>query len=179
VPTARESPTRIWERAGARGLSGPQLQRREMDKEIRERIERLSPEARALFWEVEEQGEEAEFEVPADELVDKLHQRSQRMLELPPEDQVEFVELLRAIGRKAHEEGLRLVVEGIKHKGFAKLISRAQELDRVAGRPVKEDMTLKEAIPKLEAAGELSTLEREYLEAAKHELVWGPVDEDE
>ena len=147
-----------------------------MDKEIRERIERLSPEARALFWEVEQQGEEAEFEVPADELVDKLHQR---MLELPPEDQVEFVELFRAIGRKAHEEGLRLVVEGIKHKGFAKLISRAQELDRVAGRPVKEGMTLKEAIPKLEAAGELSTLEREYLEAAKQELVWVPVDEDE
>ena len=81
-----------------------------MDKEIRERIERLSPEARALFWEVEQQGEEAEFEVPADELVDKLHQR---MLELPPEDQVEFVELFRAIGRKAHEEGLRLEVEGI------------------------------------------------------------------
>jgi hypothetical protein len=41
-----------------------------MDKEIRERIERLSPEARALFWEVEQQGEEAEFEVPADELVE-------------------------------------------------------------------------------------------------------------
>jgi hypothetical protein len=81
-----------------------------MDKEIRERIERLSPEARALFWEVEQQGEEAEFEVPADELVDKLHQR---MLELPPEDQVEFVELFRAIGRKAHEEGFRLEVEGI------------------------------------------------------------------
>ena len=147
-----------------------------MDKEIRERMERLSPEARALFWEVEQQGEEAEFEVPADELVDKLHQR---MLELPPEDQVEFVELFRAIGRKAHQEGLRLEVEGIKHEGFAKLISRAQELDRVAGRPVKEGMTLKEAIPKLEAAGELSTLEREYLEAAKHELVWVPVDEDE
>ena len=150
-----------------------------MDEEIRERIERLSPEARALFWEVEQQGEEAEFEVPADELVDKLRQRSQRMLELPPEDQVEFVELLRAIGRKTHEEGLRLEVEGIKHEGFAKLISKAQELDRVAGRPVKEGMTLKEAIPKLEAAGELSTLEREYLEAAKHELVWVPVDEDE
>jgi hypothetical protein len=131
-----------------------------------------------LFWEVEQQGEEAEFEVPTDELVDKLHQRSQRMLELPPEDQVEFVELFRAIGRKAHEEGLRLEVEGIKHEAFAKLISRAQELDRVAGRPVKEGMTLKEAIPKLEA-GELSTLEREYLEAAKHELVWEPVDEDE
>src|SRR5215212_10948542 len=156
VPTARESPTRIWERAGALGLWPTTREEREMDKEIRERIERLSAEARALFWEVEQQGEEAEFEVPADELVDKLHQR---MLELPPEDQVEFVELFRAIGRKAHEEGLGLVVEGIKHKGFAKLISRAQELDRVAGRPVKEGMTLKEAILKLEA-GELSTLER-------------------
>src|SRR5215213_8363496 len=110
VPTARESPTRIWERAGALGLWPTTREEREMDKEIRERIERLSAEARALFWEVEQQGEEAEFEVPADELVDKLHQR---MLELPPEDQVEFVELFRAIGRKAHEEGLRLEVEGI------------------------------------------------------------------
>jgi hypothetical protein len=40
-------------------------------------------------------------------------------------------------------------------------------------------MTLKEAILKLEAAAELSTLEREYLKAAKQELVWVPVDEDE
>jgi hypothetical protein len=68
-----------------------------MDKEIRERIERLSPEARALFWEVEQQGEEAEFEVPADELVDKLHQR---MLE----DQTRRIRQAHRVGRKSLTE---------------------------------------------------------------------------
>jgi hypothetical protein len=40
-------------------------------------------------------------------------------------------------------------------------------------------MTTGEAIGRLEEAGELSLLEREYFEAWKHELVWVPVDEDE
>lgn len=147
-----------------------------MDEEIRGRIERLSPEARALFWEIELRGEESDFGVPPDELVINLNQR---MLGLSPTDQAEFVELFRAIERKAHQEGLRLEAEGIKHEGFVKLIERAQELDRRAGRPVNKDMTLGEAIPKLEAAGELSALEREYVEAVKDELVWVPVKEDE
>ena len=60
-----------------------------------------------------------------------------------------------------------------------KLIERAQELDRRAGRPVNEAMTLKEAVPKLEAVGELGLLEREYLKSVKDELVWVPVDEEE
>ena len=51
APTA--APLRPQVGPGLSG-SGPQLERREMDKEIRERIERLSPEARALFWEVEQ-----------------------------------------------------------------------------------------------------------------------------
>jgi hypothetical protein len=147
-----------------------------MDNEIAGRIESLSSEAPALFWEIERRGEETKFKVPPDELVANLHQR---MAGLPPQDQPEFVDLFRAITRKAHEEGLRLEAEGLKHEGFMKLIARAQELDRRAGRPVNEDMNLKEAIPKLEAAGELSLLEREYYEAVKHELVWVPVDEDE
>jgi hypothetical protein len=60
-----------------------------------------------------------------------------------------------------------------------KLIARAKELDRRAGRPVNEAMTLEEAVPKLEAAGELGLLEREYLKSVRGELVWVPVDEDE
>jgi len=145
-----------------------------MDNEIAGRIERLSPEARALFWEIERRGEETEFKVPVDELVVNLHQR---MLDLP--DREEFVDLYRAISRKEHEEGLRGEAEGLRHEGFMELIARAKELDRQAGRPVKEDMTTGEAIGRLEEAGELSLLEREYFEAGKHELVWVPVDEGE
>ena len=54
-----------------------------MDDEIAGRIERLSPEARALFWEVVRRGEETEFRVPPDELVVNLHQR---MASLPLQD---------------------------------------------------------------------------------------------
>jgi hypothetical protein len=131
-----------------------------MDDEIADRIEGLSPEARALFWEVQRRGEETEFRVPAHELVTNLNRR---MLDLSPYDQVEFLELFGAIGRRELEEGFRLEAKGIKQEGCAKLIKRAQELDRYAGRPVNEAMTLEEAVPKLEAAGELGLLEREYL----------------
>jgi hypothetical protein len=73
-----------------------------MDDEIAGRIERLSSEARALFWEVVQRGEETEFKVPPDELVANLHQR---MAGLPPQDKRELVDLFRAIKRHAHEEG--------------------------------------------------------------------------
>jgi hypothetical protein len=149
-------------------------ERREMDEEIRGRLARLSPQARALFWELELQGKESNFEVPADELVIDLHQR---MLDLP--DREEFVELHRAIGSKAHEEGLRLEAEALKHEGFAKLIERAQELERQAGRPVKEDMTTGEAIGRLEEAGELGSLEWAYFDAIKDEIIWVPKEPDE
>jgi hypothetical protein len=83
------------------------------------------------------------------------------MTELPPEDQAEFVGLFRVIGRVALEEGQRIeAAEALEAEGFIKLIERAQELDRQAGRPVKEDMTTGEAIGRLEEAGELGTLER-------------------
>jgi hypothetical protein len=157
-------------------VSGPRPLGGWMDDEIADRIEGLSPEARALFWEVQRRVEETEFKVPPDELVANLHQR---MAGLPPQDQPEFVNLFRAIVRQAHEEGLQLEAEAVKAEGFKKLIERAQELDRRAGRPVNEAMTLKEAIPKLEAVGELGLLEREYLESVKDELVWVPVDEEE
>ena len=147
-----------------------------MDDGIAGRIERLSPEARSLFWEVERRGEEAEFKVPMDELVVDLHER---MEDLPLQDQQEFEDLFLAIGRQTYEEALRLEAEGVKHEGFIEIIERAKELDRSAGRPVNEAMTLEEAVPKLEAAGKLDLLEREYLKSVWHDVVWVPVDEDE
>jgi hypothetical protein len=120
-----------------------------MDDEIAGRIERLSPEARALFWEVVRGGEETEFRVPPDELVVNLHQR---MVGLPLQDRVEFVDLFRAIKRQAHEEGLQLEAEAVQAEGFMKLIKRAQELERRAGRSIKQDMTLGEALARLEEA---------------------------
>jgi hypothetical protein len=120
-----------------------------MDDEIAGRIERLSPEARALFWEVVRRGEETEFSVPPDELVVNLHQR---MTGLPLQDRVEFVDLFRAIKGQAHEEGLQLEAEAAEAEGFIKLIKRAQALDRQAGRPIKEDMSLGEALARLEEA---------------------------
>jgi hypothetical protein len=75
-----------------------------MDDEIAGRIERLSPEARALFWEVVRRGEETEFRVPPDELVVNLHQR---MAGLPLQDRVEFIDVFGAIMRQAREEGLQ------------------------------------------------------------------------
>jgi NADH:ubiquinone oxidoreductase subunit C len=122
-----------------------------MNDEIAGRIERLSPEARALFTEVEQREEEWEFSVPPDELVVDLRQR---MAELPPEDQREFIDLFRVIARDAHEERNRLEGEALQAEGFVKLIERAQELDRQAGRPVREDMTLGEALARLEEAGQ-------------------------
>jgi len=147
-----------------------------MDDEIADRIERLSPEARALFWELQRRGEETEFRVPPDELVVDLHQR---MAGLLLQDQPEFIDIFRVIAHQAHEKGLQLEAEAVQAEGFAKLIRRAQELDRRAGHPVNEAMTLEEAVPKLEAAGELGVLEREYLKSVWGELVWVPVDEDE
>jgi hypothetical protein len=120
-----------------------------MDDEILDRIERLSPEARALFWEVTRRGEETEFRVPPDELVVDLHQR---MAELAPRDRVEFIDVFRAIRRRAREEGLQQKAEAAQAEGFTKLIKRAQALDRQAGRPIKEDMTLGEALARLEEA---------------------------
>jgi hypothetical protein len=55
----------------------------------------------------------------------------------------------------------------------------AQELNRRAGRHVNENMTLEEVVPKLEEAGELGTLDREYLNSVKDELVWVPVPAEE
>jgi hypothetical protein len=120
-----------------------------MDNKIAGRIERLSPEARALFWEVVRRGEETEFRVPPDESVVNLHQR---MADLSPQDQREFTDVFRAIARQGHAEGLQLQAEAAQAEGFIKLIERAQELDRQAGRPVKEDMTLGEALARLEEA---------------------------
>jgi hypothetical protein len=103
-----------------------------MDDEIADRIEGLSPEARALFWEVQRRAEESEFRVPPNELVVNLRQR---MAGLPPQDLSEFVDLFRAIKHKADKEGLRLEAEELEAEGFMMLIARAKELDRQAGRP--------------------------------------------
>ncbi|HKH39972.1 MAG TPA: hypothetical protein VKA82_22700, partial [Rubrobacter sp.] len=102
-----------------------------------------------LFWEVVRRGEETEFSVPPDELVVNLHQR---MVGLPLQDRVEFVDLFRAIKRQAYEEGMQLEAEAVQAEGFIKLIKRAQELERRAGRSIKQDMTLGEALARLEEA---------------------------
>jgi hypothetical protein len=143
-----------------------------MDEDIAKRISRLSPAARDLFLEVMRWGGDTEFAVSPEEVLsgDLL----ERLKALPLEDRRGIVSLWGDIGRWELEEGTRLQAEAIRFEGFAKLIGRAQELDRQAGRPVNEDMTLEEAIPKLEAAGKLDTLEREYLEAVKGEVVWVP-----
>jgi|SRR5215211_3233165 len=146
--------------------------------EFEARIERLSAEAQELFWEVMRRGEEFGFYPPPEEVLDD--ELLSRIKGLPVDDQREFFGLFGAIAREYLEEGIRLRAEGIRFMGFAKLIERAQELDRRAGRTVKENMTLEEAIPKLEAAGELDTLEREYLNSVKDEIVWVPrADEEE
>ena len=93
-----------------------------MADKIAGRIERLSPEARALFWEVVRGGEETEFSIPPDELVVDLHQR---MAGLLLQDRVEFVDLFRAIKRQAHTEDLQLEVEAVQAERFIKLIERA------------------------------------------------------
>jgi hypothetical protein len=108
------------------GCPGPLPLEEMMDDEIAGRIERLSP-----------------------ELVVNLHQR---MAGLLLQDRVEFVDLFRAIKCQAHTEGLQLEVEAVQAEGFKKLIERAQALDRQAGRPIKEDMTLGEALARLEEA---------------------------
>jgi hypothetical protein len=75
-----------------------------MNEEILDRVERLSPETRALFWELEARGEAEEFRVPADELVIDLHRR---MLDIPRYEQAEFMDIFRTIAEDAFEEGRR------------------------------------------------------------------------
>src|SRR5215217_4539031 len=126
------------------------------DEEIQARIESLSPEARALFWEIQRLGEETGFTVPSEEVL--AGDVEQRLAELPIEDRTEFFDLYGAIARHYLEEGYRLQAEGDKNMRMAALIQQAQDLDRNAGRPVNQSMTLGEAIPKLEAAGKLDPL---------------------
>jgi hypothetical protein len=146
------------------------------EDDIARLVERLSPEAHALFWEVEEHGAEAEHKVPALELGPDLVARISAM---PVGDQREFFGMYRAISQWHREEGLRLEAGAVEAEGYAKLIERAKELDRQAGRPVKEDMTTGEAVARLEEAGELGALERAHFDATKNEIIWVPVDEDE
>jgi hypothetical protein len=146
-----------------------------MDNEVEARIERLSAEARELFWEVMRRGEEFGFGAPLLEVFDD--ELLSRIKGLPIDGQREFFGVFGAMARRDQAEAERLQAEAIRFEGFAKLIERAQELDRQAGRPVNEDMTLEEAIPKLETAGKLDTLEREYVESVKDEIIWVPREE--
>jgi hypothetical protein len=140
-----------------------------MDDEIARRILRLSPEARALFFEAQRRGEETEFMVPPDELLVDLEQR---MAALSPEDLSEFVGLHEALVRRGREEAVRLEAEALESEGFLKLIERTKEVDRRAGRPVNEKLTTGEAVARLKEAGELDSLTEAYYEAVKHEIVW-------
>ena len=56
--------------------------------EIRARIERLSPEARALFWAIWWPGEETEVAAPLEVVL--VGDEMQRLDELPIEDRREF-----------------------------------------------------------------------------------------
>jgi hypothetical protein len=76
-----------------------------MDEEIRERLDRLSPEARELFLELEVVGEQWAYKAPAEELVVDLHER---MRALSPEDAREFCDLHLAVARKCFEVASRL-----------------------------------------------------------------------
>jgi len=145
------------------------------DDEIARRVDRLSPEAQELFWECARWGEETEFKVPADELVANLHQRTS---ELQPQDRAEFATLWYRIAHQNLEEGLRLKRKAVMAEGFIKLIERAKELDRRAGRPVNESTTTGEAIARLEEAGELGTLERKYWDSVKDDIFWVPREDE-
>jgi hypothetical protein len=147
------------------------------EDDIANRISQLSPEAWTLFWEVYRKGEETDFEIPPEELL--VGDELARLAELPREEQVKFFGVFGAMAREDHQEVYRLKAEGVRAEGFMQIIARAQELDRKAGRPVNENMTLEEAVPKLEEAGELDTLEREYLRSVWGEIVWVPVEDEE
>jgi hypothetical protein len=145
-----------------------------MDEDVASRIERLSPEARELFWEVwevERRGAEADFKIPALELVPDL---VARISSLPVGDQAEFFAVFRAIAERSRAERVRFEAGEVEAEGYIKLIERAQELDRLAGRPAKQDMTTGEAVTRLEEAGELDALELGYLRSAMNDLIWVP-----
>jgi hypothetical protein len=119
--------------------------------EIKARIEDLPPEARALFSEIWRGMEEFDFMVPPDELVLNLRER---VSELSAEDRAEYMDLWRVIARRARAEADRNREEAEQADLFIRLIRRAQELDRRAGRPVNECMTIGEALARLKEAGE-------------------------
>jgi hypothetical protein len=97
---------------------------------------------------------------------------------LPVEGQEAFFAVFAAIARQQLDEVTESQAGYITHEGYMKLITRAQELDRRAGRPVKEDMTTGEAVAKLEEAGELDALESGYLHAAMNDILWIPVEDE-
>ena len=60
--------------------------------------------------------------------------------------------MFRAVARAADKERKRHAAELLEIETFANIIERAQGLDRQAGRPIKQDMTLEEALARLEEA---------------------------
>jgi hypothetical protein len=162
------------------------MERRKMD-DIERRIEglsaELSPEGRALMREVRRAEKEAVSGVPGvpgvplDEIRAAgaaMVPRMEKHFQKHPEDQEKFIEIIEATIAQASDGMNRAEADSTKYEGLVEIMSRAQELDRLSGRPVNEQITLAEAVSKLEAAGKLDPLERKYLDSIQDEVLYIP-----
>jgi hypothetical protein len=154
------------------------MERRKMD-DIERRIEGLSPEGRVLIREVQRAEMESVSGVPLDEILAEMLPRMEKLFQEHPEDQEKFIEIIEATIAQASDRMNRAQADITKYEGLREIISRAQELDRLSGRPVNEKMSVGEAVSKLEAAGKLDPLERKYLDSIRDEVLYIPPRDDE
>jgi hypothetical protein len=140
-------------------------------KEVEERVGQMSPVLRGLVEEMLRRGEQLDYRAPLDEVLDRDLEAQLRLVLSEPALRREWEEFWQAYIEAADEDAAAAEADVVRAEGFIKLIERAKELDQRDGRPVNEHMTLEEAVSKLEAAGELNALEREYLISVMDELV--------
>jgi hypothetical protein len=159
-------------------VSRSTMERRKMD-DIERRIEGLSPEGRVLIREVQRAEMESVSGVPLDEILAEMLPRMEKLFQEHPEDQEKFIEIIEATIAQASDRMNRAQADITKYEGLREIISRAQELDRLSGRPVNEKMSVGEAVSKLEAAGKLDPLERKYLDSIRDEVLYIPPRDDE
>jgi hypothetical protein len=137
--------------------------------DIERAIRELSSEGADLMREVCHREREARAGVPPEVLLAGVVERLERIFDEHPEDRETMIAIVGAI-LDAHDEAIATSRAGLaKSEWLAKIISRAQELDRLAGRPVSEHRTVAEAVDKLEAAGALDPLESRYFDTIRRE----------
>jgi len=128
-------------------------------------LRRLSPRAREVYEEVVKLSELAARE---DTNPNKLSALAQALLDgLPPSDRADMRKVLSARAKGHKHRGEVAMRKGEEILRATALIQRAEDLDRAQGKPVSNDMNIREAIERLREAGKLSEEDERFIERVK------------